>query len=103
VAAVGRITLHTPLTPETRHIVDTAAIEQMKPGVMIVNTGRGALIDTAAVIAGLKNGRIGYAEQRLGVRARPTERQRAGLNRSFEPYVGLEHVIADITVVAQAS
>ena len=49
-----------PLTPETFHLVDGAAIELMKPGVMLVNTGRGALIDTAAVIEGLKSGHIGY-------------------------------------------
>ena len=54
------ITLHTPLTPETRHMVNDHAIGSMKRGVMIINTGRGALIDTPAVIAGLKNGRIGY-------------------------------------------
>jgi D-lactate dehydrogenase len=54
------ITLHAPLTPQTRHLVDAAAIGKMKRGVMIVNTGRGALIDTAAVIGGLKTGQIGY-------------------------------------------
>jgi D-lactate dehydrogenase len=59
-AASDIITLHTPLTPQTRHVVDAAAIARMKPGVMIVNTGRGALVDTAALIDGLKSGRIGY-------------------------------------------
>jgi len=54
------VSLHTPLTPETRHMIDARAISQMKPGVMIINTGRGALIDTPAAIAGLKSGRIGY-------------------------------------------
>ncbi len=54
------ITLHAPLTPDTRHLIGAAAIERMKPGVMIVNTGRGALVDTRAVIDGLKSGRIGY-------------------------------------------
>ena len=54
------VTLHTPLTPETRHIIDGAAIAKMKRGVMIVNTGRGALVDTRAVIDGLKSGQIGY-------------------------------------------
>ncbi len=53
------VTLHAPLTPATRHLVDTSAVDLMKPGVMLVNTGRGALIDTPAVIAGLKDGRIG--------------------------------------------
>ena len=54
------ITLHSPLTPATRHMIDPPAIARMKMGVMIVNTGRGALIDTRAVIDGLKSGRIGY-------------------------------------------
>jgi D-lactate dehydrogenase len=54
------ITLHTPLTPDTRHMVDAKAIALMKRGVMIINTGRGALVDTPAVIAALKEGRVGY-------------------------------------------
>jgi D-lactate dehydrogenase len=55
------ITLHCPLTPENKHIVNAAAIAKMKRGVMIINTGRGELIDTKALIAGLKTGAIGYA------------------------------------------
>ena len=54
------ITLHTPLTLDTRHIIDSTAIERMKRGVMVINTGRGALVDTSAVIDGLKSGHIGY-------------------------------------------
>ena len=53
------IALTCPLTSETFHLVNAAAIDEMKSGVMIVNTGRGALVDTSAVIAGLKTGRIG--------------------------------------------
>lgn len=53
------ITLHCPLTPATHHVVDAAAIARMRDGVMLVNTSRGALVDTAAVIDGLKSGRIG--------------------------------------------
>lgn len=53
------ISLNCPLTPATRHLVSTAEIERMRPGVMLVNTGRGALIDTPAVIDGLKRGRVG--------------------------------------------
>jgi D-lactate dehydrogenase len=52
------ITLHCPLMPETHHLVNAAAIAQMKRGVMLINTSRGALIDTAAVIAGLKSQKI---------------------------------------------
>ncbi len=50
------ITLHTPLTPDTRHMVDAKAIAVMKRGVMIINTGRGALVDTPALIVALKEG-----------------------------------------------
>ena len=53
------VTLHCPLTPDTHHLIDAAALAQMKDGVMLINTSRGALIDTRAVTAALKNGRIG--------------------------------------------
>ena len=54
------ISLHAPLTPQTHHMISAAAIEQMKKGVVILNTSRGALVDTPAVIDGLKSGHIGY-------------------------------------------
>ncbi len=54
------VSLHAPLTGDTRHMVDAAAISQMKRGVMIVNTSRGALVDAAALIDGLKSGHVGY-------------------------------------------
>lgn len=54
------VTLHCPLTPATRHLIDRRAVELMRPGVMLINTGRGGLIDTRAVIDGLKSGRIGH-------------------------------------------
>jgi D-lactate dehydrogenase len=54
------ISLHCPLTPETRHLIDRAALERMKRGVMLINTSRGAVVDTRALIDGLKSGRIGY-------------------------------------------
>ncbi len=53
------LTLNCPLTPETYHLVNEATIRSMRPGVMLVNTGRGALVDTTAVVDGLKSGRIG--------------------------------------------
>ncbi|OYY75536.1 MAG: hydroxyacid dehydrogenase [Gammaproteobacteria bacterium 28-57-27] len=53
------ISLHCPLTPETRHIINPLSIALMKHGVMLINTGRGALIETRAVIAGLKSGHVG--------------------------------------------
>jgi len=54
------ISLHCPLLPQTHHLIDNRAIDQMKPGVMLINTSRGALIDTRAVINGLKTSRIAY-------------------------------------------
>lgn len=55
------ITLHVPLTPGTRHMVNQSAIGQMKTGVMLINTSRGELVDTPALIRGLKSGKIGAA------------------------------------------
>jgi len=54
------ITLHCPLTPENKHLINAAAIAKMKDGVMLINTSRGALLDTVAIIAALKSGKIGY-------------------------------------------
>ncbi|MCX6124165.1 MAG: 2-hydroxyacid dehydrogenase [Proteobacteria bacterium] len=55
------ISLHIPLTSKSRHIVDAKALASMKEGVMIINTGRGALVDTKALISSLKTGHIGFA------------------------------------------
>lgn len=55
------ISLHAPLLPSTRHMIDDKAISLMKDGVMIINTSRGALIDTPALIKGLKCSKIGAA------------------------------------------
>ena len=54
------ISLHCPLTHETYHIINEYAIQSMRDHVMIINTSRGKLIDTAAMIKGLKSGKIGY-------------------------------------------
>lgn len=53
------ISLHCPLTPQTQHLINAGALAQMRDGVAIVNTGRGPLIDTGAVIDALKSGRLG--------------------------------------------
>jgi D-lactate dehydrogenase len=55
------ISLHCPLTPETRYMINKKTISTLKEGVMIINTGRGQLIDTKALIQGLKSGKIGAA------------------------------------------
>ena len=53
------ISLHVPLTPQTHHLIDDAAIGRMKTGVVLVNTSRGGVVDTAALIRGLKKGKVG--------------------------------------------
>jgi D-lactate dehydrogenase len=53
------ISLHCPLNPRTRHLIDASALAGMKPGAMLINTSRGAVVDTRAVIAALKTGALG--------------------------------------------
>lgn len=55
------VSLHLPLTPGTRHLIDAAALGRMKRGAMLINTGRGALIDSRALIEALKTGQVGSA------------------------------------------
>lgn len=55
------ISLHLPLTPETKHMIDIAALSKMKKGVMLINTSRGGLIHTKALIDSLKSGKLGSA------------------------------------------
>lgn len=52
------VTLHTPLTPQTNHIINAASIATMKKGAILINTGRGALVDTPAVLEALDSGRL---------------------------------------------
>ncbi|MFN8705465.1 MAG: NAD(P)-dependent oxidoreductase, partial [Planctomyces sp.] len=58
-AASDIVSLHVPLTPETLHLLNAQTIARTKPGVFILNTSRGRLIDTTALIAALKSGHIG--------------------------------------------
>lgn len=54
------ISLHVPLTTETKYLINQKSIAQMKKGVMLLNTSRGGLVDTKAVIEGLKSQKVGY-------------------------------------------
>jgi D-lactate dehydrogenase len=54
------ITVHCPLTPENKHLINGQALEKMRKDVMLINTSRGALLDTVAIVEGLKSGGIGY-------------------------------------------
>lgn len=54
------ISIHCPLNEQTRHLVNNETLGMMKPGVMLINTSRGALVDTKAIIEALKSGQVGY-------------------------------------------
>ncbi|MEM7063878.1 MAG: 2-hydroxyacid dehydrogenase [Cyanobacteria bacterium P01_B01_bin.77] len=54
------ISLHCPLLPSTHHLINEESLQHLKPGVMLINTSRGGLIDTPAVIRAIKSGRVGY-------------------------------------------
>ena len=54
------ITLHCPLTPETHHLINRESLAKAKPGVMLINTSRGGLINTAAAVEFLKTGQLGF-------------------------------------------
>lgn len=55
------ITLHVPYSPETHHMINAESFAKMKDGVVIINTARGALIDTAALVAAIQSGKVGWA------------------------------------------
>src|SRR5262249_58169121 len=55
------ITVHTPLTDETRNLINAAAIERMKPGVRLINCARGGLIEERALVDGIISGKVAGA------------------------------------------
>lgn len=82
------ISLHLPLTPETYHLVNAALLAEMKPGVMIINTSRGKLIDTDALIESLKTGHV------AGVGLDVYEEEESLFFRDFSQRIMLDDVFA---------
>jgi D-3-phosphoglycerate dehydrogenase len=60
-AAADVLTLHLPLTPETHHLIDAAALDRLPPGAIVVNTSRGPLVDETALVTALRSGRLAGA------------------------------------------
>ena len=54
------ISVHTPLTADTQHLIDDQVLNQLKPGVLLVNTGRGGVLNTEAALRALDSGQLGY-------------------------------------------
>ncbi|MBT4265699.1 MAG: hydroxyacid dehydrogenase [Deltaproteobacteria bacterium] len=79
------ISLHVPLTPETRHLVNSETIARMKEGVIVVNAARGGVVDENALLDGLKSGRIGGA----AIDVFETEPLEADSGRRFEGITNL--------------
>ncbi|MDB6048464.1 MAG: 2-hydroxyacid dehydrogenase [Pseudomonas sp.] len=75
------ISLHCPLTTESKHLINSASLAQMQFGAMLINTGRGALVDTPALIEALKSGQLGY----LGLDVYEEEAQLFFEDRSDRP------------------
>ena len=60
-AAADIISLHAPLSPETRHLINADTLKNFKPGAFLINTSRGGLVDEAALVSALKTGDLGGA------------------------------------------
>jgi D-specific alpha-keto acid dehydrogenase len=106
------VTLHIPLTADTHHLLDRRRIGQLKHGAVVVNTGRGALLDTEALVSALENGNVGGAaldvlEGEEGVfyadlRNRPVsstlQRLQAMPNVLISPHTAYytDHAVADV-------
>ncbi|MBM3954569.1 MAG: 3-phosphoglycerate dehydrogenase [Planctomycetes bacterium] len=89
-AAADYVSLHTNLTPETRHLVNAASIATMKPGAIVINCARGEIVDTAAVVDALRSGRLrGYGTDVLDEEPPPADHPLLRLpNCVVTPHVG---------------
>ena len=95
------ITLHTPLTKDTKYVIDREAIGKMKPGARIVDCARGGLIDEAALFEGLASGRVGGAALDVFEQEPPTGSPLLGLaNVIATPHLGASSYQAQVKVAS---
>lgn len=89
-AAADVVSLHRPLRPDTRHMIDGTALQQMKPTAFLINTARGELVDTDALAAALREGRIaGAAQDVFRIEPAPAEEPLIGApNSVLAPHIG---------------
>lgn len=78
------LSLHCPATPQTRGLIDASALERCKPGMILLNTARGALVDEAAVAAALRNGKLSfYGADTFATEPLPQESPLRGLSNAI--------------------
>lgn len=94
--ACDAISLHCPLTPDNRGLVDAATLAQCRPGVILVNTARGGLVDEAALLQALRSGKVGSA----GLDSFAVEPMAAGHPFQGEPRIVLSPHIGGVTADA---
>lgn len=82
------ITLHVSLNPSTQHLINAARLAQMKPGAILVNTSRGAVVDTAALMDSLRSGNLGGAGLDVLEDERTAYHDFSGLNVLVTPHLG---------------
>ena len=75
IAAADIVTLHTPLTDQTRNLIDRARIAKMKPGALLVNCARGGIVDEEALLVALEEGRLGGAALDVFAEEPPSDRR----------------------------
>ncbi len=87
-AASDALTLHVPLLPSTHHLIDAGRLAEMKKGAYLVNTSRGAIVDTAALIDSLRRGHLGGAGLDVLEGEPDAYHDFAGLNVVVTPHIG---------------
>ncbi|MFQ5433821.1 MAG: phosphoglycerate dehydrogenase, partial [Anaerolineae bacterium] len=96
------ITLHTAVTPETTHMINTEAIAQMKDGVIVINVARGKLVDEPALAEALKSGKVAAAGVDVYSKEPPTDNPLIGLpNVVHTPHLGASSKEAQRNVAVQ--
>ncbi|MBI4092680.1 MAG: hydroxyacid dehydrogenase [Candidatus Kerfeldbacteria bacterium] len=95
------ISLHVPFLPSTKHLLNDAAFKQMKKGVVIINTSRGGLIDTKALVKALKNGTVAAAGLDVLEEECEITEERELLTDAFKKKCDLETVLANHILLEQ--
>ncbi len=104
VERVDAITFHTPLTPDTRHLLDARRMAKMKPGALVVNCGRGGVVDEEALLAALEQGRLGGAALDVYEQEPPERRSLVEHPRVVAtPHIGAQTVEAQERIAVETA